>query len=126
MNSAKFLRTSLKRRLLLSSRNGELKSSIINWLQIGLREKMDLILFLRSAKCVIYREQFLAASQIFFKDLIFKWPMIKLLALYNLTRSRTLRLLLDSLLSVDWLLLCFSRYLPIFLFSTTSIFKASR
>ena len=41
--------------LFLLRRNGELKPSIANWLE----GKMDLLLFLRSAKCLIYPEQFL-------------------------------------------------------------------
>ena len=42
----------------------------------------------------------------FLKESIFDWPMINLSALFNLTRSIILRLLLDWLLLADWLLLC--------------------
>ena len=45
-------------------------------------------------------------SNLLFEEFIFKWPMINLLALFNLTRSRTLRLLLDSLFLANWLLSC--------------------
>ena len=44
----------------LLSRNGELKPSI------ALREMKDLLLFLRSAKCLIYPEKFIVAFQICF------------------------------------------------------------
>ena len=45
-------------------------------------------------------------SNLFLKEFIFKWPMINLSALFNLTWPRILRLLLDSLLLVGSLLLC--------------------
>ena len=57
-------------------------------------------------------------SNLFFKEFIFRCPMINLAALFNLTQSRTLRSLLDSLLWADWLLL---RSLPLIFALSNSV-----
>ena len=89
--------------LFLSSWNGTLKPFIANWL-----EGKDGSTFVSETSKMSYLSWTISCSiaNLFLKEFIFKWPMINLLALLNLTRSRILRLLPGSLLLADWLLLC--------------------
>ena len=89
--------------LFLSSRNGTIKPFIANWFEgkdgstfVSETSKMS------NLSWTISR----SISNLFLEEFIFKWPMINLSALFNLTRSRILRLLPDSLIFADWLLLC--------------------
>ena len=89
--------------LFLSSRNGDLKPSIANWLEGNEGSTfVSEISKMSNLSWTISR----SISNLFLKEYIFRWPIINLSVLFNLTWSRTFRSLLESLLLADWLLLC--------------------